>query len=185
MAEDQTSGLVAKWGLYQCGSCGGAVLAKSNPHPNNVNGIVNVTIFNDLPIQDVFPKEISVELELPERARRYLQQALDTIHSPDACVMVAASAVDAMLKEKGLEKGSLYDRIEQAKSNGLITVDMATWAHQVRLDANDPRHADLNDPHHDEASAHRAVDFVRALGEFLFVLPQRVTRGLREAKRKE
>ena len=56
--------------------------------------------------------------------------------------MLAASAVDAMLKEKGYLKGSLYDRIEEAAKAHLISPEMAKWAHAVRLDANDQRHAD-------------------------------------------
>ena len=56
--------------------------------------------------------------------------------------MLAASAVDAMLKVKGYKDGSLYQRIKDAAAGHIITADMATWAHQVRLDANDQRHAD-------------------------------------------
>ena len=51
--------------------------------------------------------------------------------------MLAASAVDSMLKEKGYKDGSLYKRIEQAAGDHLITAEMASWAHEVRLDAND------------------------------------------------
>lgn len=95
--------------------------------------------------------------------------------------MLAASAVDAMLKTKELKTGSLYSRIDQASATGLITQDMAKWAHEVRLDANDERHAD------DEAvllmaeDAKRAVDFALALGQLLFVLPARVKRGIAAA----
>ena len=56
--------------------------------------------------------------------------------------MLSASSVDAMLKVKGYKDGSLYQRIKDAAAGHIITEDMATWAHQVRLDANDERHAD-------------------------------------------
>jgi hypothetical protein len=97
--------------------------------------------------------------------------------------MLAASAVDAMLKEKGLKDGSLYNRIEQAAANHLITPGMAEWAHEVRLDANDQRHADENAPLPTSDDAQRIVEFASALAEFLFVLPARVQRG-REAAQK-
>jgi hypothetical protein len=91
--------------------------------------------------------------------------------------MLTASAVDAMLKAKGLNNGSLYSRIDQAKDDHLITAEMATWAHEVRLDANDQRHADENAPLPNEADATRVITFAQALAEFLFVLPAKVARG--------
>jgi len=58
---------------------------------------------------------------------------------------------------------------------------MEKGAHQVRLDANAPQHADEEKPRHDEASAKQVVDFARALAQFMFVLPARVTRGIKDA----
>lgn len=43
--------------------------------------------------------------------------------------MLAASAVDAMLKEKGLRQGSLFSRIDEAAQQHLITEEMKRWAH--------------------------------------------------------
>jgi hypothetical protein len=91
--------------------------------------------------------------------------------------MLAASSVDAMLKAKAYTTGSLYARIEAAAENHLITQEMSEWAHEVRLDANDQRHADeaANLPKTEDGE--RAIEFARALAEFLFVLPERVQRG--------
>jgi predicted protein tyrosine phosphatase len=95
--------------------------------------------------------------------------------------MLAASAVDAMLKVKGLSDGNLYSRIEKAVSDHLITADMSKWAHEVRLDANDQRHADEAAKLPTEEDASRVIDFVLSLGEILFVLPKRVQRGIERA----
>ena len=92
--------------------------------------------------------------------------------------MLAASAVDAMLKQRGLTEGSLYSRIEKAAEQHLITGEMTKWAHAVRLDANDQRHADEAAQLPTEADAQRSIDFAAALAEILFVLPARVERGL-------
>jgi len=94
--------------------------------------------------------------------------------------MLAASCVDAMLKEKGLKDGSLYERIEQAATQHLITDDMAEWAHDIRLDANDERHSDEKSEMPSNLDAKRVVEFAEALGEILFVLPSRVRRGREE-----
>jgi hypothetical protein len=95
--------------------------------------------------------------------------------------MLAASAVDAMLKARNYQDGTLYSWIKQAADDHLITSDMALWAHEVRLEANNPRHADDEEPHATSKAAEQAVEFAAALANILFVLPSRVTRGLKEA----
>lgn len=94
--------------------------------------------------------------------------------------MLAASAVDAMLKIKGYADGSLYSRIEKAAQDHAITQDMAKWAHDVRLEANDQRHADQAASLPSSVDASRAIDFAAAFAEILFVLPNRVQRGIKE-----
>ncbi len=91
--------------------------------------------------------------------------------------MLAASAVDAMLRLKGLVDGSLNSRIDKAAKDHLITEDMALWAHDVRLDANATRHVDpqASPPTFDDAK--RVANFAQTLADLLFVLPERVTRG--------
>lgn len=58
---------------------------------------------------------------------------------------------------------------------------MATWAHEVRLDANEQRHADENYEIPDEADAKRVIEFTKALALFIFVLPKMVKRGIADA----
>ena len=129
-------------------------------------------------ITEIYPEPSRVNEDIPERARTYLEQAVNSIHAPIGAVILAASAVDAMLKEKGYKKGDLYPRIEQAAKDHLITEGMSQWAHQVRLDANAQRHADDSTPLPTTEDAKRSIDFAKALGQFLFVLPARVTRGI-------
>jgi hypothetical protein len=92
--------------------------------------------------------------------------------------MLAASSVDAMLKAKSYHDGTLYSRINKAAEDHLITQEMAQWAHEVRLDANDQRHADESVPLPTSEDAKKCIDFVLAFGEFLFVLPSRVRQGI-------
>ena len=104
-----------------------------------------------------------------------------SIHAPAGAVMLTASSVDAMLKAKGYTDGSLYTRIDKAAADHLITTDMAQWAHAVRLDANDQRHADESANLPGEADAKRCIDFASALALFLFTLPARVRKGITPA----
>ena len=95
--------------------------------------------------------------------------------------MLASSAIDAMMKAKGYQKGWLYDRINKTVEDHLITEDMGTWAHHVRLEANDPRHADEKRPHVEPEEAHQCIEFATALAQLLFVLPARVKKGIKDA----
>ncbi|HHX6610200.1 DUF4145 domain-containing protein [Pseudomonas aeruginosa] len=133
------------------------------------------------PISGMWPAPREVDVAVPERAREFLEQAIASIHAPAGAVMLTASAVDSMLKEKGLKEGALYKRIGEAAKAHLITEEMAKWAHEVRLEANDQRHADENAALPNEADADRVIEFATALAQFLFVLPARVKAGLEGA----
>ena len=156
------------WRVYCCARCGGLVTAWAHE--------------GDGWVVEVFPQEIQVDNAIPNPANKYLQQALDSLHAPAGAVMLAASAIDAMLKKKSYKEGSLYTRINKAADDHLITPEMAQWAHNVRLDANEQRHADDEAELPTEADARRSIDFALALAEFLFVLPSRVNKGLRESE---
>ena len=156
------------WRIYECVTCGGLVMAWASKLGAQV--------------QQIFPESGTVAKAIPERARAYLTQAVESLHAPSGAVMLAASAVDAMLKHKLYKDGSLYTRINKAADDHLITKEMAEWAHDVRLDANDERHVEEKASLPDQANAKKCVEFAKALGEFLFVLPDRVERGLKDAK---
>lgn len=163
----------SRWAVYACSTCGSLVTAKGAPN----------TPQNQLPdVVALFPSPQEAHVDLPERARRYLQQAYETLHAPDAAAMIAGSAVDAMLKQLGLTEGSLYSRIDEAVTKNLLTQGMADWAHAVRLGSNRPRHADEEEPHVTPDEARRAVEFAEALGQFLFVLTAKIERGIQAAE---
>jgi len=162
-SRDYEDGRPRFWKIYRCVRCGGAVLACSGKD----GGVV----------REQYPASTDVDENIPEPARDYLRQALNSLHAPAGSVMLCASAVDAMLKSKGYTKGSLFSRIDQAKDDHLITEEMALWAHEIRLDANDPRHADEEEPLPSEEDAQKCVEFTLALAQFMFVLPARVERG--------
>ena len=75
------------WNVYVCASCGGVVTANSSV----ANGDVN----------QIFPEPSSVDGAINETAREYLNQCMNSLHAPAGAVLLAASAVDAMLKDKG------------------------------------------------------------------------------------
>ena len=153
--------------MYACTRCGGLVLAAAAQF--------------DQPVLELYPSAPVIPADLPARAATYLEQAVSSIHAPAGAVMLTASAVDAMLKSKGYTEGTLYARIDKAVADHLITPEMAKWAHSVRLDANDQRHADDGASLPTEADAKRCIDFASSLALFLFTLPARVEKGLAPA----
>ncbi len=158
------------WTAYVCSRCGGVVIAAAKDENGDVT--------------EIYPKASVIDVNIPEPAKSYLQQAIDSLHAPAGSVMLSASAVDAMLKEKGYKEGTLFTKINKAVEDHLITPEMAKWAHEIRLDANEPRHADEIKPLPSTDEAQKCVDFTQALGEFLFVLTSRVKRGLADASKK-
>ena len=125
----------------------------------------------------LWPPIDTVSEAVPERARMFLQQAIESLHTPAGAVMLTASSVDAMLKAKRYKNGILNTRIKQAADAHLIMCEMADWAYAVRLDANDQRHVDESASLPNEADAKRSIEFAKALAQFLFVLPEMVSRG--------
>jgi hypothetical protein len=174
------------WGMYRCTSCQNVVLAES------VQMVGNDSIKNRADIRRVFPEPATVSATIPTTARRFLQDAQSSLHASSASILSSNSAIDAMLKEVGFPRcgadgreRSLYVRIEEAAQTGPLTKGMAEWAHAVRLDANDQRHADdglakLSD---DElrVRAESTLKLAKAIGEFLFVIPAMVEAGKRSA----
>lgn len=161
---DHAGGTRRTWGIYVCGTCGAIVSAWAHQHNQEVI--------------EYFPQSSSVDKDIPERPKAFLKQAQESLHAPAGAVMLAASAVDAMLKHRKYAEGSLYSRIEKAVEEHLLTPEMASWAHAVRLDANDQRHADDAATFSTPEDAKRVLEFALALGEYLFVLPARIKRGI-------
>lgn len=168
--KDHSGRIERHWFFYSCGGCGGVVTAWGY-HPGEE-------------VVQVFPEQQIVEEDIPEKPKAYLAQAIASMHAPAGAVMLAASSVDSMLKIKGYKDGSLYSRIEKAANDHLITNEMAAWAHEVRLDANDQRHADDDALLPTQDDAKRSIDFTKAFAVFLFVLPAKVQRGMEQAANK-
>jgi hypothetical protein len=172
LVQRATPGPIHLWATFRCTSCGGVVLAKGAPNSNAANAT----------IAEVTPASKTAHEDIPVPARHFLQQAFETLHAPDAAAVMAGSAVDGMLKELGYRDGSVYDRIRRAVEDHKLTEGMGAWAHEVRLGANGPRHADAERPHVSTEEARQSVEFAEALGYFLFVLTKRVERGMAAAK---
>lgn len=156
------------WGMYDCKKCGGVVTAYSGAAKHE---IVNY-----------FPKQQEVSDTLPLRAKEYLKQAIESLHAPSVAIMLAASSIDSMLKEKDYKDGKLFTRIKKAADEHVITQGMADWAHEVRMDANDQRHADEKVDLPTTKDAEKTIAFTQALAQFMFEIPAKIDKGIKDAK---
>jgi Domain of unknown function (DUF4145) len=169
MVRPGTSGYT--WHVYVCRTCAGLVAGAaarmgSNAYFGQSAGVI--------PLQWIVPAPKSLDKNLPPRVAHFLGQAQESVASPSASIVMSAAAIDAMLKDKGLKEGSLHARINEAAKKGIITNDLAQVAHDVRLGANDERHADEEAPLTTAEDAQRCLDFAEAIAEMIFVLPTRV-----------
>jgi hypothetical protein len=169
--ENNRRGGHRRWGVYECLTCGGLVVAAARAgDPAHV-------ILECYPVAPDEPSEA-----IPARPREYLRQARELLTQPASSVTLSGSAVDAMLKEKGLKEGRIYERIHDAVMQHLISEDVGQWAHQVGLDPNDPRYADERASSPTIEDARRCLAFALTLAEILFALPGRVARGIAESE---
>ena len=162
-------GKMRMWGVYACSSCGKLVVATGDGGPGKQ-------------VTEVYPVPKSVAEEIPDKPKEFLRQAYRSLSAPAGAVVLCASSIDAMLKERGYAKGSLNARISEAVDAGLLNTEMGEWAHHVRLEANDQRHADKNAGFPTQEQAEQSIEFTEALAEILFVLPSRVQRGIIRAQ---
>src|SRR5437016_5998368 len=79
------------WRIYRCLRCGGAVTAWALAY--------------DHPVAEIYPSSNAISDTIPEKDRAFLEQSRNSLSSPAGAVMLAASAVDAMLKAKNLKDG--------------------------------------------------------------------------------
>ncbi len=161
-----SNGAKRSWQIFQCGTCGGAVLLETIPNTSEYTSM--------LPGQNE-----QLDESIPPRALEFLRQAIESKFSPSGSIMLCASSVDAMMKNIGYKEGNLYSRIEKAKDDHKITEEMSQWAHKVRLDSNEQRHDDEEIPLPVITDAENCIEFTLALGQFLFVLPARISKGLK------
>ncbi len=96
------------WTVYSYARCGGAVMAFAMQERGEV--------------QRIYPLAEVVDDALPSPAKEYLTQAIQSLAAPAGAVMLAASAVDAMLKAKGYTEGTLYPRINEAAEDHLVAI---------------------------------------------------------------
>jgi len=154
------------WYVFYCNNCYGLVTVETA-----LNNPKNITKY--------FPSNETISEEIPYPAKTHLEDAIKTVHSPPASIMVASRSLDEMLLAIGYKDKNLYDKLTRASADGKITSDMESWAHKVRLDANDERHPNKDSSEATAEDALNTIELLKAFAQYLFVLPAMIQTGIK------
>lgn len=126
----------AQLGLYQCHNCAGFVhvLWSAGEFASMRGGLYGYKV---LPWPLAGKPEPSKNW--PDGMKRFWVQAHDSLSSKnwDAAAVMARSALQFVVREKGAKKGKLYSEVEDLATKGVLHPLMAEWSHEVRELGND------------------------------------------------
>ncbi len=92
---------------------------------------------------------------------------LDRPANPDAAGSMFRKTLDATLRDKcPAATGTLFQRIDQAVESGVLTGDLAGYAHTIRLEGNEAAHGT-----YDEVDARQLHSFVTLVLHYVYTLP--------------
>ena len=160
--------------LYKCQNCAGFVHVLWSAGESSF-GRRGLYSFQVLPWPLLGKPEPSENW--PEGVKRFWIQAHDSLSHEnwDAANVMARSALQFVVKEKGASKGTLKHQITELGANGVLHPLMQEWAHEVRLLANESAHpeAPLPEPVMPQ-DAKALVDFLDFLLFYLYDLPKQI-----------
>ncbi len=147
--------------LVTCPRCGGASVIEHNA-PDEGPALIRA-----------FPdpgSEVSVR-NLPSDVERFYRGAIRVLEAgePDAAAVQLRRTLEAAAAQRGVNTGTLIQRIEKLIEKGLITTEFSAVLQHVRRLGNLGAHAD-DEPVEEEA-ARRALRFTTAVLRNLFEIP--------------
>lgn len=113
----------------------------------------------------------------PPDVQRFWTQAHESlgIESYDASAVMARSAVQAAMRDKGAVGKDLYNEIEDLAKKGDLPPLMKEWSHEVRVLGNDAAHPKTNTPPATPEDARDVVQFLDSLLVYLYDFPKRIS----------
>jgi hypothetical protein len=164
--------------IFTCGACAEGVIWEYV----GVNSVINVAGDLDrsnaiLGRQWPVPREGTAPEDTPPTVARYFEQGTSSLEAGhfDAAGLMFRKTLETATKilDGSLSGENLVKRIWSLASNGKLTADMATWAHEVRLGGNEAAHDD--EPYtRDDAESLR--NFIENFLRYAFTLPSAVRR---------
>lgn len=163
--------------LLICGHCNEAVIReyRSQHSPINLSGDMSQHAFFGMQWPE--PQEGSAPRDTPDSVARFFEQGTSSLESGnyDAAGMVFRKALEVATKslDETLSGKKLVQRIDLLKERGVITADLAQWAHEIRLGGNDAAH---DDEPFSVQDCEDLKNFIEAFLRYVFTLPSAVRR---------
>lgn len=166
--QNPRSGKTLNFDTFKCGNCAGYVMVlwAANEYGARVHN------YETLP----YPLEIRSYPEYwPDEIGRYWLQAKRNILNEnwDAAAIMARSALQAAVRDKGASRNNLKKEIDDLVAKGILAPIMKEWADQIRLLGNESAHPDpaqVIDPQ----DARDIVKFLSFLLDYLYTFPHQI-----------
>jgi uncharacterized protein DUF4145 len=167
------SGKKLNFDLYQCRNCMGYahVLWSAQEFASSMRGLYAYHVL-PWPIAKADPSE-----NWPDAVQRFWTQAHESLKGEnwDAAAVMARSALQFAMRDKGATKGNLYTEIEDLANKGTLHPLMKDWSHEVRELGNDSAHPDPNAQPTEAEDARDIVQFLDFLLTYLYDLPKHIS----------
>lgn len=167
---------VLNYDTYQCGNCANYILVFWSAGEHYASGYNRA---DGLHRYMTVPYAIGGwdgEEYWPNTAKRHWKQAHNALNRGDydAAVVMARSAVQAIMRNKNAKKGDLYHEINDLVGRGVIPNIVGELAHEVRELARPSAHPTEGEEPIDSKDANEIVEFLDVLLEYTYDLPYKI-----------
>jgi hypothetical protein len=155
--------------VYQCKNCMGYVLVLWSAD-EFAHGIFDFKVL-PWPLGKPAPSE-----NWPPEVQRFWVQSKDSLKNEnwDAAAVMARSALQIALRDRGAMGKTFYAEIEDLATKGVLHPLMKDWSTEVRELANDSAHPKPNAPPTDPKDAKDIMQFLDYLLMYLYDLPKQI-----------
>jgi hypothetical protein len=159
--------------LYQCTNCAGYVHVLWSAREFGA-GLRGLHAYQTLPWPMGKPEPSD---NWPPEVQRFWTQAKDSLKNEnwDAAAVMARSALQIALRNKGAKGGSLKAEIENLANTSILHPLMKDWSTEVRELGNDSAHPKPNAQPTDPNDARDIVEFLNFLLMYLYDLPKQIS----------
>lgn len=165
--------------LAVCGVCKGGMIVLSCARASTHTEVIRQdTVYpgSSFIIEETWPKFLGeCPAHVPTNVESFYNQGLENLATGrwDAAGAMFRKSLDVATKKIAPNKRdkTLYARINELVTEGLLTEAMGEWSHEIRLDGNDAVHDEEPET---EADAHVMHRFAEALLTYSFTLPAMV-----------
>lgn len=121
----------------------------------------NMNITNEIPV-DI--SKILIEAKIAYSAQCYRASAV-----------MSRRTLEAITVEKGEDKDTLVNRIENLKAKGILDKNLADWSTEIRLIGNTGAHFDpINDVTKEDAN--QIILFIEELIKYVYIMPSEIAK---------